>query len=241
MQTEGRQGAVEKKILVYNNSTGIVEQMKALFRGEGFLVEAIKSYEELLEVLQEQTIHLLITDVEFSDKGFIGGIEMLTNIRKHSSVPIIVVSENQQDSTKIMALNAGADDYVAATCSLPELLARVKSQLRRYTQLVNMHVGSDRVYQFDGLVIDDMMRKVSVDQREVRLTPIEYKILRLLVQQKGKVLSINQIYEAIWNMRAIGADNTIAVHIRHIREKIENDPKSPRYLKVVWGTGYKVG
>ena len=140
-----------------------------------------------------------------------------------------------------MALNAGADDYVVNGCNPLELLARIKSQLRRYTQLVNMCANIDKIYQVDGLVIDDNTRQVFVDHKEVRLTPIEYKILKLLVQERGRVLSIAQIYEAIWHMQAIGADNTIAVHIRHIREKIEQNPKEPRYLKVVWGTGYKVG
>ena len=180
-------------------------------------------------------------DVEFPDKGFVSGIEMIADIRKKSSVPIIIVSADGAESTKIMALNAGADDYVTVSCNPLELLARVKSQLRRYTQLVNVCANIDRIYKVDELVIDDMKRKVSVEGREVKLTPIEYKILRLLVQERGKVLSISQIYESIWHMQAIGADNTIAVHIRHIREKIERDPKEPRYLKVVWGTGYKVG
>lgn len=169
------------------------------------------------------------------------GIELIADIRKKSSVPILVVSADGGESSKILALNAGADDYVTIDCNPLEILARVKSQVRRYTQMVNMCANIDKIYQVDNLVVDDIRRKVSVDGCEVRLTPIEYKILRLLVQEKGKVLSISQIYESIWHMQAIGADNTIAVHIRHIREKIERNPKEPRYLKVVWGTGYKVG
>ncbi len=126
-------------------------------------------------------------------------------------------------------------------CNPLELLARIKSQIRRYTQMANLCENINRIYRVDDLEIDDIKRKVTVADREVYLTPIEYKILRLLVKEKGRVLSIDQIYEAIWNMQAIGADNTIAVHIRHIREKIESNPKEPHYLKVVWGTGYKVG
>ena len=145
------------------------------------------------------------------------------------------------ETAKIMALNAGADDYVTVGYNPLELLARVKSQLRRYTQLVNLCESIDSIYRVDGLEINDRNRTVTVEGREVKMTPIEYKILRLLVQERGKVLSISQIYESIWHMQAIGADNTIAVHIRHIREKIESNPKEPRYLKVVWGTGYKVG
>jgi DNA-binding response OmpR family regulator len=140
-----------------------------------------------------------------------------------------------------MALNAGADDYVTADCNPLELLARVKSQLRRYSQLANLRTNIDCIYRVDGLEVNDVYRRVTVDGREVKLTPIEYQILKLLVQERGRVLSISQIYESIWHMQAIGADNTIAVHIRHIREKIEYNPKEPRYLKVVWGTGYKVG
>ena len=232
---------VGSSILVYNNNTGIVERMKPLFSGEGFKVMVAGDYFELLEILEEQNVHLLIMDVALKDKGFVSGIEVIAAIRKRSSVPIIIVSADEKESTKILALNAGADDYVTVDCNPLELLARVKSQLRRYTQLVNMCANIDRIYKVDGLVIDDMRRKVSVDGKDVKLTPIEYKILRLLVRERGKVFSITQIYESIWHMQAIGADNTIAVHIRHIREKIERDPKEPRYLKVVWGTGYKVG
>lgn len=233
--------SAEKKILVYNNNTGVATKMNPLFAGEGLELIVAENYFELMETLEEESIHLLIMDVELKEKGFVSGIEMITGIRKRSSVPIIVVSANCSESTKIMALNAGADDYVTVECNPLELLARVKSQMRRYTQLVNVCVNIDRIYRVDGLLIDDIKRKVSVDGKDVRLTPIEYKILRLLVQERGRVLSITQIYESIWHMQAIGADNTIAVHIRHIREKIESNPKEPRYLKVVWGTGYKVG
>ena len=126
-------------------------------------------------------------------------------------------------------------------CNPLELIARIKSQLRRYLQLSNISENLENIYRVDGLVIDDVSRKVFVDDKEVRLTPIEYKILKLLVLEKGKVLSVEEIYESIWHLRAVGADNTIAVHIRHIREKIEANPKEPKYVKVVWGTGYKVG
>ncbi len=232
---------MSKNIVVYNNSTGIVEIMAPLFAGEGLNMIVARTYQEMLDELLEQDVHLLITDVKLQPKGFINGIELIADIRKRSSVPIIVVSAEGGESAKIMALNAGADDYIMANCNPLEVLARVKSQLRRYTQLVNVCANIDRIYQVGELVIDDIRRKVSVDGKEVKLTPIEYKILRLLVQERGKVLSIKQIYESIWHMQAIGADNTIAVHIRHIREKIEQNPKEPRYLKVVWGTGYKVG
>lgn len=223
-----------KNILVYNNNTGVVEVMKPLLAGEKIHLKVVDNIEELNAELNKQNVQLLITDVE-------GRMELIAEIRSRSSVPIIVVSKDGSERSKIMALNAGADDYVVAGCNPLVLLARIKSQLRRYTQLVNMCANIDRIYRVDELEIDDISRTVTVEGREVKLTPIEYKILRLLVQERGKVLSISHIYETIWHMQAIGADNTIAVHIRHIREKIERNPKEPQYIKVVWGTGYKVG
>ncbi|MCI9277012.1 DNA-binding response regulator [bacterium D16-50] len=232
---------MEKNILIYNNQTGIAEKMAPLFVGEGLSVLLAADLEQLHNLLEKAEIHLMLVDVELNDKGWDKGIEMIAGLRGRSSIPLIVVSAQSAETAKIMALEAGADDYVVADCNPLELLARIKSQLRRYTQLVNMCANIDRIYRVDGLVIDDTQRKVTVEGRSVRLTPIEYKILRLLVQQRGRVFSNSQIYEKIWHMQAIGADNTIAVHIRHIREKIEANPKEPRYLKVVWGNGYKVG
>ena len=232
---------MEEKILVYNNKTGIAEKMEPFIRDEelGMLVAA--DVDQLHQVLTRENIRLMLIDVELNDKGWDKGIEMIASLRKKSSIPLIVVSSQSAETAKIMALEAGADDYVTADCNPLEILARIKSQLRRYTQLVNMCANIDRIYRVDALVIDDIRRTVTVEGRNVRLTPIEYKILRLLAQQRGKVLSNRQIYESIWHMQAIGADNTIAVHIRHIREKIEKNPKEPRYLKAVWGNGYKVG
>ena len=232
---------MEKKILVYNNKTGIAEKMSPLIRDEELGMLVAENLDRLHQALTQENIRLMLIDVELNSKGWDKGIEMIASLRKKSSIPLIVVSAQSAETAKIMALEAGADDYVNADCNPLELLARIKSQLRRYNQLVNMCANIDRIYRVDGLVIDDIRRTVTVDGRNARLTPIEYKILRLLVQQRGKVLSNRQIYESIWHMQAIGADNTIAVHIRHIREKIENNPKEPRYLKAVWGNGYKVG
>lgn len=232
---------MEKQIVVYNNHTKIMDTMASLLAGEGIIMHVADSYRELQQFLKQGRIQLLLMDVELAGLGWGSGIDMIKDIRKKSSIPVIVVSTQASESVKIMALEAGADDYVAAGCNPLELLARIKSQLRRYTQLVNVCANIDRIYRIDDLEIDDVRRVVSVDGKVVKLTPIEYKILRLLVQERGKVLSISQIYERIWHMQAIGADNTIAVHIRHIREKIEINPKDPRYVKVVWGNGYKVG
>ncbi len=232
---------MEKNIAIYNDNTGISEKMGALFAGEDICVQVVDTSENLLRLLGESRIHLMLIDVELDGRGWCKGVEVLARIRRESSIPIIVVSAQGTETAKIMALNAGADDYVVAGYNPLELLARVKCQLRRYHQLVNVHANIDHIYKIDGLEVNDIYRRVMVEGREVKLTPIEYKILKLLIQERGRVLSISQIYESIWHMQAIGADNTIAVHIRHIREKIERNPKEPRYLKVVWGTGYKVG
>lgn len=156
-------------------------------------------------------------------------------------MPIIILSAKSEDADKILGLNVGADDYVTKPFNPLELVARVKSQLRRYTQLGStVDAEKKSVYTAGGLMIDDDLKEVTVDGEFVKLTPIEYNILLLLVKNQGRVFSIDQIYENIWNEEAIGADNTVAVHIRHIREKIEINPKEPRYLKVVWGVGYKI-
>ncbi|MCH5274746.1 MAG: response regulator transcription factor [Lachnospiraceae bacterium] len=223
-------------ILVFNNNTGVVDVMLPLFATEGYGVLEAGSLAQVWQYIEEGKAQLLLTDIEPAD-----AMEAIGEIRNASSLPIIVLSGISEELMKIQALEAGADDYVTYPCNPLELLARIKSQLRRYTQLSSLSANIEHIYRVNGLVIDDVKRSVSVEGKEVRLTPIEYKILRLLVKERGRVLSIGQIYESIWHMKAIGADNTIAVHIRHIREKIETNPGDPQYLKVVWGTGYKVG
>jgi DNA-binding response OmpR family regulator len=229
------------RVLVYNNRTKVAERMEPLFAAEGLDMVVAGDVPELEKHLAAGQVQLMLVDVELQDKGWDKGIEMIVRLRRESRIPFLVISTQASETAKIMALEAGADDYVTAECNPMELMARIKSQLRRYLQLSGSGTGNKRIYEVGGLVVDDSDRKVTVDGRNVRLTPIEYKILRLLVQQRGKVLSNCEIYENIWQMQPIGADNTIAVHVRHIREKIESDPRDPRYLKVVWGTGYKVG
>ena len=168
------------------------------------------------------------------------GIRATMKIRENYSIPIIFLSAKSQDADKILGLNIGADDYITKPFNPLELVARVKSNLRRYTKLGSMQTESNSLYRIGGLCINDETKEVMVDEEPVKLTPIEYSILLLLVKNPGRVFSINQIYESIWNEDAIGADNTVAVHIRHIREKIEINPKEPKYLKVVWGIGYKI-
>ena len=168
------------------------------------------------------------------------GIHTVLELRKTSSIPVIMLSAKTEDTDKILGLNVGADDYLPKPFNPLELVARVKSQLRRYTKLGTLAEDGSDIFSVGGLSINDTDKTVTVDGEAVKLTPIEYNILLLLVKNAGKVFSINQIYESIWNEDAIGADNTVAVHIRHIREKIEINPKEPKYLKVVWGVGYKV-
>lgn len=232
---------MEKNIVIYNDNTGVSDRMGALFAGEKIYMRIARSLEELLGLLSEDIIRLMLIDVELDGRDWRKGVEILARIRRESKIPMIVVSARSEEEAKIMALNAGADDYVVAGYNPLELLARVKCQLHRYDQLVNLCSNIDRIYKIDGLEVNDICHRVTVDGREVKLTPIEYRILKLLVQERGKVLSIDRIYESAWHMQAIGADNTIAVHIRHIREKIERNPRDPHYLKVVWGIGYKVG
>ena len=221
-------------ILVCDDDKEIVEAIDIYLQQEGYQVLKAYDGEEALEILKEKEVHLLIIDVMMPR---LDGIRATLKIREESSIPIIILSAKTEDADKILGLNIGADDYVEKPFNPLELVARVKSQLRRYTQLGN---AAENVYTVGGLSINDDLKEVAVDGETVKLTPIEYNILLLLVKNQGKVFSINQIYESIWNEDAIGADNTVAVHIRHIREKIEINPKEPRYLKVVWGVGYKI-
>ena len=226
-----------KNILVCDDDKEIVDAIEIYLQQEGYHILKAYDGEQALQVLKECEIHLLIIDVMMPK---LDGIRATLKIREESSIPIIILSAKSEDADKILGLNIGADDYVTKPFNPLELVARVKSQLRRYTQLGNAAEGSKRVYQVGGLIINDDLKEVLVDEEPVKLTPIEYNILLLLVRNQGKVFSINQIYESMWNEDAIGADNTVAVHIRHIREKIEINPKEPRYLKVVWGVGYKI-
>lgn len=214
------------------------DTLDILMEHDGFVLYEAGVQDDIIDIIESEEIQLVMIDIERLTNR---KLEIIRLIRLQSDVPLMVVSRLNTEVMKISALNAGADDYVTLPCNPLEIVARVKSQLRRYLQMANVYQNISSIYRADDLVIDDSRRRVTVGEREVKLTPIEYKILKLLVRERGKVFSISQIYESIWHMQAIGADNTIAVHIRHIREKIESNPKEPRYLKVVWGTGYKVG
>ena len=224
-------------ILVCDDDKEIVEAIDIYLQQEGYHILKAYDGEQALEMLKVNDVQLLIIDVMMPK---LDGIRATLKIREDSSIPIIILSAKSEDSDKILGLNIGADDYVTKPFNPLELVARVKSQLRRYTKLGNATENDQEIYQVGGLIINDDLKEITVDGEVVKLTPIEYNILLLLVKNQGKVYSIDQIYENIWNEDAIGADNTVAVHIRHIREKIEINPKEPRYLKVVWGVGYKI-
>ena len=227
----------EMKILVCDDDKEIVDAVEIYLIQEGYEVEKSYNGEEALEILKEEKIDLIIMDVMMPK---LDGIRATLQIRKESKIPIIFLSAKTEDVDKILGLNVGADDYVIKPFNPLELVARVKSQLRRNNFLYNRIEESENVYRVGGLVIQDDLKQVMVDGEKVKLTPIEYNILLFLVKNKGKVYSINKIYENIWNEEAIAVENTVAVHIRHIREKIEINPREPRYLKVVWGVGYKI-
>ena len=224
-------------ILVCDDDKEIVDAIEIYLNQDGYNILKAYDGEQAIEILKKEEVHLLIMDIMMPK---LDGIRATLKIRENSSIPIIILSAKSEDTDKILGLNIGADDYITKPFNPLELAARVKSNLRRYTSLGSLNSENKSVYQVGGLVINDDTKQVTVDDEPVKMTPIEYNILLLLVKNQGRVFSINQIYESIWNEDAIGADNTVAVHIRHIREKIEINPKEPRYLKVVWGVGYKI-
>ena len=224
-------------ILVCDDDREIVDAIEIYLSQDGYKIYKAYDGEQALQILDKEDIHLLIMDIMMPK---LDGIRATLKIREYSSIPIIILSAKSEDTDKILGLNIGADDYICKPFNPLELVARVKSNLRRYTSLGSLTGENKAIYQVGGLILNDDTKQVTVDDEPVKMTPIEYNILLLLMKNQGRVFSINQIYESIWNEDAIGADNTVAVHIRHIREKIEINPKEPRYLKVVWGLGYKM-
>ena len=224
-------------ILVCDDDKEIVDAIEIYLSQDGYKIYKAYDGEQAIQILDKEEIHLLIMDIMMPK---LDGIRATLRIREYSSIPIIILSAKSEDTDKILGLNIGADDYICKPFNPLELVARVKSNLRRYTSLGSLTGENKAIYQVGGLVLNDDTKQVTVDDEPVKMTPIEYNILLLLMKNQGRVFSINQIYESIWNEDAIGADNTVAVHIRHIREKIEINPKEPRYLKVVWGVGYKI-
>ena len=225
-------------ILVCDDDREIAGAVEIYLRNEGY--DVFKAYDgvEALEALKENEIHLIIMDVMMPKMD---GIQATMKIREENNIPIIMLSAKTEDYDKITGLNVGADDYITKPFNPLELVARVKAQPRRYTNLGSIESEEgEGIYQSGGLIINDNEKTVTVDGEQVTVTPTEFGILKLLTKNAGKVFSIDQIYESVWNEPAFNPENTVAVHIRRIREKIEINPKNPKYLKVVWGIGYKV-
>lgn len=223
-------------ILICDDDKEIVGAIEVYLKNEGY--QTFKAYDgiEALDILRKEDIHLILMDVMMPR---LDGMQTTMMIREDKNIPIIMLSAKSEDYDKITGLNVGADDYITKPFNPLELVARVKSQLRRYVNLGSLEKKSG-VYKSGGLIVDDQAKTVSLDGEQVMVTPIEFGILKLLTENAGKVFSMDQIYEAVWNEAAFSPENTVAVHVRRIREKIEINPKEPRYLKVVWGIGYKI-
>ena len=222
-------------ILICDDDRDIVSALDIYLASEGY--RTLKAYNglEAIQAVERNEVHLILIDIMMPE---LDGIKTLLKVRESKNLPIILLSAKSEDADKILGLTAGADDYITKPFNPSELVARVKSQLRRYTQLGAMQIKETQI-AIRGLVLDTESKSVTVDGEAVRLTPLEYKILELLCRHPGKVFSTEEIYRQVWNDDIV-SDNAIAVHVRHIREKIEINPKEPRYLKVVWGVGYKI-
>jgi len=223
-------------ILVCDDDREIVNAIEIYLKNEGYNV--FKAYDgiEALDILEQEEIHLILMDIMMPR---LDGQRATMKIREEKNIPIIMISAKGEDYDKITGLNLGADDYITKPFNPLELIARVKSQLRRYVDLGSLEKKKG-ICKTGGLVIDDEQKRVTIDGDQVAVTPIEYGILKFLTENAGIVFSMDQIYEAVWKEPAYNPENTVAVHIRRIREKIEINPKDPKYLKVVWGIGYKI-
>ena len=226
------------KILIIEDDEKLREELKIFLNKNGYKATTLTTFDNTIQDILQTNPDLILLDINLPNTD---GEYICKEIRKQSNMPIIIVTSRDNELDELLSINNGADHYITKPFNPLELVARVKSQLRRYTQLGNMSQQAEgQVYKCGGLQINDDNKEVTVDGEPIKLTPIEYNILLLLVKNAGKVFSIDEIYEKIWNEEAIGADNTVAVHIRHIREKIEINPREPKYLKVVWGVGYKI-
>jgi DNA-binding response OmpR family regulator len=223
-------------ILICGDDRDIVAALKIYFSSEDYCLFTAHTGKQAIDAVKENDIQLILMDVMMPE---LDGIAATAKLREDCNIPIILLTAKGEDSDKVLGLNIGADDYITKPFNPIEVLARVKSQLRRYTNLGGMVKKSDH-FVIGGIEMDDEAKTVAVDGEPVSLTPIEYNILRLLMQSPGRVYSSAQIYEQVWNENSFGSENAVAVHIRHLREKIEINPSEPRYLKVVWGLGYKM-
>ena len=223
-------------VLICDDQPDIVNALKIYLGAEGYTLFEAYNGEQALQVLEENEIHLVLLDVMMPRMD---GITATAKIRETSNVPIILLTAKSETQDMVLGLNVGADDYVTKPFVPVEVLARVRSQLRRFHQLGSKAAGQDELVA-GSICLNDREKQVTVDGEQVFLTPIEYSILKLLMENPGKVYSTKKLYEAVWKETAQGSEGAVAVHIRHLREKIEIDPSNPRYLKVVWGQGYKM-
>lgn len=223
-------------MLVVDDEKEIRDAIEIYLKNEGITVLKASDGLEALDILMEQTVHLILMDIMMPN---LDGISATYKIREQKNIPIIMLTAKSEDTDKILGLQIGADDYITKPFNPMELVARVKSQLRRYVTLGTFD-GVKKKIDLHGLTLDQEAKEVAVNGESVKLTPIEYKIVVLLMKNAGRVFSITEIYESVWKEPGYNAENTVAVHIRKIREKIEVDPKNPRFLKVVWGIGYKI-
>ena len=224
-------------ILICDDDRDIVSALDIYLTSEGYHTIAAYDGQQALEAVRNNDVHLILMDVMMPN---LDGIRATAKLREECNVPIILLTAKSEDADKVLGLNIGADDYVTKPFNPMEVMARVKSQLRRYTTLGGRPDNAGDALRNGGIVMDDAAKTVTVDGEAVSLTPLEFNILRLLLQHPGQVFSTAQIYESVWNDPAYGSENTVAVHIRHLREKLEIDPGNPRYIKVVWGLGYKM-
>ncbi len=225
-------------ILICDDERDIVSALKIYLSGEGYTLFEAYDGREALDIVRKNDIHLILMDVMMPQ---LDGIAATARIREESNVPIIMLTAKSESGDKVLGLNIGADDYITKPFDPVEVVARVRSQLRRYTKLgAAPEPQKAGRYTVGPITLDEEEKSVTADGETVALTPIEYNILRLLIKHPGRIYSSAQIYEMVWNESAVGAENAVSVHIRHLRQKLEIDPSEPRYLKVVWGLGYKL-
>ena len=224
-------------VLVCDDEKDSVSALKIYLASEGYQVFEAYNGREALDVMNRETVHLVLMDIMMPEMD---GIQAMVKIREFSNVPVILLTAKSEDTDKILGLTVGADDYITKPFNPVELQARVKSQIRRYMLLGSGNQQMEAKFSIGGIEMDDRAKEVTLDGEIVNLTRTEYDILKLLMEHPGEVYSPNQIYESVWKEDAFGTENTVAVHIRHLREKIEYNPAEPRYLKVVWGRGYKM-
>lgn len=224
-------------VLIVDDEKDIRSALKIYLSAEGYQLEEAETGAQAIACLREKKIDLILMDIMMP---MMDGIMATSKIREESNVPIILLTAKSEDTDKVLGLNIGADDYITKPFNPTEVIARVRSQLRRYTKLGGQVVNESTVLRVGGIVLDDETKVVTVDGEEISLTPVEYKVLKLLMGKQGRVFSSNEIYQEVWKDAPFGSEGVVAVHIRHLREKVEINPSEPRYLKVVWGQGYKM-